>query len=162
MGTALAWACRWIGDWKWVVGTASESLIIITSMPQPPLTVHCQVIECILMLMQILIASLTRLIILNSQPERQQPIPYHTSILSGHQWVLELIVGHLDHICCELGVWKEVFLQLLLELCQVGHVDSRRVTLEEEVAIFLYTCVTGLTVRHMDECFQRSNSTISW
>ena len=93
--------------------------------------------------------------------ERQQPIPYHTSVLSGHKWVLELIVGHPDRIRCELGVRKEVFLQLLLELRQAEHVDSRRVTLEEQVAIFLYTCVTGLTVRHVGGRFQRSNSTIS-
>jgi hypothetical protein len=33
--------------------------------------------------------------------------------------------------------------------------------LEEQLAIFLYACVTGLSVRHLGERFQRSNDTIS-
>ena len=55
-----------------------------------------------------------------------------------------------------------MFLQLLIELRQAGHHNSKRVTLEEQLAIFLYTCVTGLTVRHVGKRFQRSSSTISW
>jgi hypothetical protein len=43
----------------------------------------------------------------------------------------------------------------------MGHCDSKNVTLEEQVAIFLYTCVTGLTTRHVGERFQRSNGTVS-
>ncbi|KIN97277.1 hypothetical protein M404DRAFT_135861, partial [Pisolithus tinctorius Marx 270] len=42
-----------------------------------------------------------------------------------------------------------------------GHSNSKFVTLEEQLAIFLYTCVTGLTVRHVGEHFQWSNDTIS-
>ena len=114
----------------------------------------------ILTLLQILLATLAELGENQNLP-RKEPIPYHTSILSGHQWVLELISGHPDRIRCELGMEKEVFLQLLLELRQAGHQDSRRVTLEEQLAIFLYICVTGLTVRHVGEQFQRSNDTIS-
>ena len=38
--------------------------------------------------------------------------------------------------------------------------DLRHVSLEEQLAIFLYTCVTGLTTRHVAECFQHSNKTI--
>ena len=75
--------------------------------------------------------------------------------------MLELITGHPDRICSELGIRKEVFLNLILELHQAGHVDSKHVTLEEQVAIFLYTCMTGLTVCHVDECFQHSGSMIS-
>ncbi|KAI0759073.1 hypothetical protein C8Q74DRAFT_1221647 [Fomes fomentarius] len=33
-------------------------------------------------------------------------IPYHTSALSGHAWVLELLNGHPDHIKNELGMQK--------------------------------------------------------
>ncbi|KIN96444.1 hypothetical protein M404DRAFT_163032, partial [Pisolithus tinctorius Marx 270] len=43
-----------------------------------------------------------------------------------------------------------------------GHSDLKFVTLEEQLVIFLYTCVTGLMVRHVGECFQWSNDTISW
>ena len=43
----------------------------------------------------------------------------------------------------------------------MGHTPSRYVSLEEQLAIFLYTSVTGLTTRHVGERFQRSNATIS-
>ena len=87
--------------------------------------------------------------------------PYHTSILSGEGWVQELLHGHPGRIRCELGVPKEVFQQLIIELRSMGYTDSRYITLEEQLAIFLYTCVTGLTIRHVGERFQRSNDTIS-
>ena len=92
---------------------------------------------------------------------QKDPIPYHTSVLSSYHWVLELLAGHPERIQCELGVHKDVFLQLVTELRESGLSDSRNVTLEEQLAIFLYTCVTGLTVRHVGERFQRSNETIS-
>jgi hypothetical protein len=72
--------------------------------------------------------------------------PYHTSILSGEGWVQELLNGHPKRIQCELGVTKHVFNQLVHELQSMGHTPSRYVSLEEQVAIFLYTSVTGLTV----------------
>lgn len=87
--------------------------------------------------------------------------PYHTSILSGHNWVLELLNGHPERIRTELGVHKHVFLALIAELHALGHADSKFVTLEEQLAIFLYASVTGLSVRHLGERFQRSNETIS-
>jgi len=54
-----------------------------------------------------------------------------------------------------------VFEALILALRNLGHGDSRYVSLEEQLAIFLYTSVTGLTIRHVGERFQRSNDTIS-
>ncbi|KIM62568.1 hypothetical protein SCLCIDRAFT_119232, partial [Scleroderma citrinum Foug A] len=38
---------------------------------------------------------------------------------------------------------------------------SSQVSLEEQLSIFLYICVTGLLIRHVGECFQRSNDMIS-
>ena len=90
------------------------------------------------------------------------PIPYHTSILTGEGWVTELLLGHQRHIHCKLGVHCLVFEALVSELRGMGHTDSRFVSLEEQTAIFLYSCVTGLTIRHTGEQFQRSNETISW
>lgn len=87
--------------------------------------------------------------------------PYHTSILSGQAWVQELLHGHPERIRTELGVHKHVFNALMLELVQMGHTDSKNITLEEQLAIFLYTCVTGLTVRHVGERFQHGNETIT-
>jgi hypothetical protein len=75
--------------------------------------------------------------------------------------VIELISRHPDHIWTELCVSHHVFNALLSELQEAGHVSSRYVSLEEQLAIFLYACVTGLTIRHLGERFQRSNETIS-
>jgi hypothetical protein len=98
--------------------------------------------------------------ILNSVYGRERE-PYHTSILSGEAWVLELLTGHPERIRCELGVHREVFVELISELRALGHSSSRFVSLEEQLAIFLYSCVTGLTVRHTGERFQRANETIT-
>jgi hypothetical protein len=87
--------------------------------------------------------------------------PYHTSALSGKAWVDELLVGHPDRIKSELGMRLHVCIALLAKLRSLGLTDSKNVTLEEQVAIFLYTCVTGLSIRHVGERFQRSNETIS-
>jgi hypothetical protein len=88
--------------------------------------------------------------------------PYHTSALSGEEWVQELINGHPECIRCELGVHKHVFQALIAYLKNVGHSNSQYVTIEEQLSIFLYKCVTGLSIRHVGKHFQRSNNTISW
>lgn len=88
-------------------------------------------------------------------------IPYHTSALSGEAWVLELLNGHPKRIRCELAVHKHVFNALITELSTMGLKPSRNVTREEKLSIFLYKCVTGLSVDHVGERFQRSNDTIS-
>lgn len=86
---------------------------------------------------------------------------YHTLALTGHAWVLELLTGHPDRIQCELGVRHHVFHLLIDKLRELGHSDSRYVTLEEQLAIFLYSCVTGLSTHHVGERFQRTTDTIS-
>lgn len=76
---------------------------------------------------------------------------YHTSALSGAEWVNELLEGHPNQIRCELGVNKHVFHFLISYLQLIGVNHSRGITLEEQLAIFLYRCVTGLSVRHTGE-----------
>ncbi|KAI6096041.1 hypothetical protein F5141DRAFT_1221143 [Pisolithus sp. B1] len=85
--------------------------------------------------------------------ERTEPIAYHTSILSGG-WILELLSSHPERIRTELGVHKHVFRVLVDELQQSGYSHSKYVTLQEQLGIFLYIAVTGLTIRHIGECFQ--------
>ena len=89
--------------------------------------------------------------------------PYHTSALSGEAWVNELIHGHPDRIFTELGMRLHVFLAFVSNLQLLSGLQTSRhgVTVEEQAAIFLYTCVTGLSIRHIGERFQRSNETIS-
>ena len=79
----------------------------------------------------------------------------------GEGWVQELLNGHPKCIQCELGVTTDVFQQLIAELHAMSHGQSRYVSLEEQLAIFLYMCVTGLTIWHAGERFQHSNATIS-
>ena len=88
--------------------------------------------------------------------------PWHTSMFTGQMWILELLAGHPECICTELGVHQHVFYALIEELHELGHTNSKYVTLEEQLIIFLYCLVTGLTVRHLGERFQRSNDTIAW
>ncbi|KAI0246224.1 hypothetical protein BJV78DRAFT_1135690 [Lactifluus subvellereus] len=88
-------------------------------------------------------------------------IAYHTSILTGEGWVLELLNGHLEQMHTELGVCVPVFQQLVLELQEIGLGLSRHVSLKEQVAIFLYASVTGLSIQHLGEHFQHSNEMIS-
>ncbi|KAF7309310.1 Nuclease harbi1-like [Mycena indigotica] len=93
---------------------------------------------------------------------RAVPVPYHTSALSGQAWVDELYHSqHPDRILCELGVRRHIFNILISELRWMGYTESRHISLEEKLAIFLYTCVTGLSIRHVGERFQHSNETIS-
>lgn len=88
-------------------------------------------------------------------------IPYYDSVLTGAGWVSELLNGHPERIRKELGVHKHVFHALIAALQGAGHVSSKSVTLEEQLAIFLYTCVTGLSIGHVCERFQRAIGTTS-
>jgi hypothetical protein len=87
--------------------------------------------------------------------------PYHDSVFPGIAWVLELLTGHPERIRKELGVHKHVFYALINTLKAAGCRRSKYVTLEEQLAIFLYTCVTGLSLVHVCERFQRAPDTAS-
>ena len=71
---------------------------------------------------------------------------YHTSALTGEMWVLELLNGHPECIQNELGIHKHVFQNIIKNLHLFSHQDSKVITLEEQLANFLYTCVTGLSI----------------
>ena len=66
-----------------------------------------------------------------------------------------------DRIYTELGMRLHVFMAFVLKLQLCGLADSREVLLEEQAAIFLYMCVTGLAVQHLGERFQHTSATIS-
>jgi hypothetical protein len=87
--------------------------------------------------------------------------PYHTSALSGAGWVHELLTGHPERIQNELGVSRSTFTLLVKSMLALDINSSRNVSIEEQVSIFLYTAVTGLSCTHVGERFQRSSSTIS-
>ena len=54
-----------------------------------------------------------------------------------------------------------VFYALIKELSTMGLKPSRNIMSEEKLLIFLYKCVTGLSVEHVGEHVQHSNHTIS-
>jgi hypothetical protein len=112
----------------------------------------------LMLLVSVLLTAFTSVLQMQFTKTRQ---PYHTSILSGEGWVMELLSGHPSRIRCELRVSHDVFIELVHELRGLGHGNSKYVSLEEQLAIFLYMSVTGLTIRHVGERFQRSNETIS-
>jgi hypothetical protein len=123
---------------------------------QARMTLLHTILVTITLQLSLLLPTLIRLIFCYHMKE-----PYHTSILSGYAWLQELLKRHPERIHTELGVHKEVFNALIEELRLMGHLDTKYVTLEEQLAIFLYTSVTGLSVRHVGERFQRANGTIS-
>ncbi|KAL1749642.1 hypothetical protein FB107DRAFT_167893, partial [Schizophyllum commune] len=57
---------------------------------------------------------------------------YHTSKLSGQEWVDELINGHPDRIHNELGMHLHVFVLFVAHLWELGLENARdHVSLEE-------------------------------
>jgi len=91
-----------------------------------------------------------------------EKVPMHTSKLRGQDWVEELLHGHDGRFYNQMGMHKHVFKQLLRELQWKVDLDSSKyITIEEQVAIFLYVAVTGQSNRKVQERFQRSGDTIS-
>ena len=62
-----------------------------------------------------------------------------------------------------MGMTKEVFLQLSLEL-QLNHglIPEKYVSVNEQLAIFVYFLRSGNRAAQLQEQFQRSPGTISW
>ncbi|KAH9953769.1 hypothetical protein BGW80DRAFT_1132489, partial [Lactifluus volemus] len=76
--------------------------------------------------------------ILNVMAPLYHRIPYHTSSLSGEAWVQELLTGHPQRIRNELGVYRSTFIMLVRAIQALGLQPSRHVSIEEQLAIFLY------------------------
>jgi hypothetical protein len=117
--------------------------------------------QCLTLFISLLITVLSGAVLDHQSQATRTREPYHTSVLTGEGWVMELLEGHPKRIQTEFGVSRDVFVELIRELRELGHENSRYVSLEEQLAIFLYMSVTGLTIRHVGERFQRSNETIS-
>ncbi|KAJ7450559.1 hypothetical protein FB451DRAFT_964028, partial [Mycena latifolia] len=67
------------------------------------------------------------------------PEPYHTSIRTGDIWIKELLTGHPDRMCRNMGMRKHVFQKLSRTLAmKTGISDSKHVKLNEALGIFLH------------------------
>jgi hypothetical protein len=106
--------------------------------------------------------SYARFALLMSSSHYMKPKPYHTSKLSGREWVQELLDSHPQWIKDNLGVWKHVFQRLCVELAIHGGLKpTRHVDIPEHVGMFLWVLVTNLSIIHLTDKMQRSGSTIS-
>ena len=92
-----------------------------------------------------------------------EKVPYHDSLLSGENWLLELKLTRNPHRFKEqLGMKLPVFLSLVSELERLTNLGNKKlVSLEEQVAIFLYTVTGNESTRKTAERFQHSTQTIS-
>jgi hypothetical protein len=94
--------------------------------------------------------------------KRYFPEEYHTSKLSGSEWMDELLNGHSDRLFHNCGMRQHVFHKLKAELQKSGGLKPRRhVDVDEMLGTFLYQAVTNLSVRRVAERFQRSLETVS-
>jgi hypothetical protein len=112
---------------------------ILPEQPQAWLTARIQMQrrlhQLIVLFLSIIITATTAVVQSLEGPGRE---PYHISILTGEGWVMELLGGHPDRIRCELGMSLDVYSDLISDLRAMGHVNSKHVSLEEQLAIFLY------------------------
>ncbi|KAJ7022547.1 hypothetical protein C8F04DRAFT_889671, partial [Mycena alexandri] len=71
--------------------------------------------------------------------ERPIPIPRHTSVLTGKDWLDEIINGHPERCLDQLEMYPAAFLLLCWEFTMNGGLmDSRGITAMEQTAIFIY------------------------
>ena len=86
----------------------------------------------------------------------------YDSALSGQAWLQELLNGHPVRFHNNIGMSKHVFRKLVHELqMYAGLEDTKHVTKEEQLAIFLHQCQTGAASRDVQERFQHGPKTIS-
>ncbi|KAG8379496.1 hypothetical protein BUALT_Bualt07G0094500 [Buddleja alternifolia] len=94
----------------------------------------------------------------------QEKVPCRTSLLSGKEWVKELLEGHPTRIYENLRMDRRTFVKLCQVLCERHYLEDnteRRVSIEEAVAIFLYTVGHNQRQRVSAERFQHSTETIN-
>ncbi|KAL5541366.1 hypothetical protein UlMin_042457 [Ulmus minor] len=73
---------------------------------------------------------------------RIERLPMHTSIRTGHQYMLELLNQHPDRMFNKIRMYRSCFEMLIQVLRQQTTLqNSRYLTLEEQVMIFVYTFI---------------------
>ena len=74
-----------------------------------------------IMLTSLLVIAIT---VIFAPEEAMIRFAYHTSLLTGAGWVMELLAGHPMCIHTELGASHKTFIALIEELHGMGHTDS--------------------------------------
>ncbi|XP_059451159.1 protein ALP1-like [Corylus avellana] len=88
--------------------------------------------------------------------------PCRTSSQTGYKWVMEILQGNPDRCKQNFRMEIHVFIYLCKELKERYHLrDTRKLTVEELVAMFFITLGHGFGNRIVQERFQHSGETIS-
>ncbi|KAL4568308.1 hypothetical protein LXL04_023917 [Taraxacum kok-saghyz] len=88
--------------------------------------------------------------------------PCMTSIQTEEAWVNDILNGNPIRCVNVFRMSATMFRQLCNELeVHYGLKQSRRISVKEKVALFLYTLALGLSNRDVGERFQRSGETVS-
>lgn len=88
--------------------------------------------------------------------------PIRDSILSGPEWMREILYGHSDRVYEAFRMQRHVFINLCDLLKARGWLeDSRYIRVDEQVGIFLSMICHKNTNRVLCERFQHSGQTIS-
>lgn len=107
----------------------------------------------------VLLSAAAALIAINTAAKPKNPV--QTSILTGQHWLYELFHS-LVHMYKQLGMSKNTFRKLCNELqLQHGLSDSKYISADEQLAIFLNFAHTGASSHILQERFQCSRETIS-
>ena len=86
--------------------------------------------------------------------------PMYDSLYTGEMRMQELLAGHDQRFYFAFGMTKEVFLKLKSELQDLtGFNDTRHLTMDEQLGVFLRICRSGNVTRDVQELFQRSPDT---
>jgi hypothetical protein len=82
--------------------------------------------------------------------------------MTGQQFMDEQLAGHPEVFYDNFGMHKHVFRRLLKTLqTKTDLSDTKYVLAIEQLGIFLYAVITGLSVRKLENRFQRSKDTIT-
>jgi hypothetical protein len=88
--------------------------------------------------------------------------PMRTSPLSGSEYIQELLTcNHSERVQEVLRMKLKVFKFLREELKHCGLHDSKYITIDEQLAMFLYTVARNASNRDVQERFQHSGETVS-
>ncbi|XP_050877618.1 uncharacterized protein LOC127081403 [Lathyrus oleraceus] len=87
--------------------------------------------------------------------------PCRTSELSGHAWVQEILQGNSTRCYEMFRMEKHIFNLICTKLVEHGLKSSKRMGVEEMVAMFLVVVGHGVGNRMIQERFQHSGETVS-
>ena len=108
------------------------------------------------------VAQYTMSTVLSFLFNRPPPKPMRTSSLSGGHYIYEVLnCGNPRRIQEVLRMKLEVFQFLCVELQNKGLSPSKYISIEEQVAMFLFTVARTVSNRDVQERFQHSGETVS-